>query len=190
MVRTRFCVALHGRLAGSEGSGGFSFSTSRQANRLCTGSRGTHLTCCTPQNPTRPYPLMHQGPLVWRFPLRCLKLLTQVCQREELRKEFKLLFHSHGPYVQGLGAFTGIMTRLLTSKANSGVVASLVCTVNIHWSRAILQRLGDQVLCWSGWKHLMCWNKDTSEFVVSGVGVWLHVTPLLVSMKALFASLF
>ena len=89
--------------------------------------------------------------------------LSQVRQCEELRKEFKLLFHSHGPYVKGLGAFAGVMTRLLTSKANSGVVASLVCMVNIHWSRAILQRSGDRVLCWSSRKHLMHWNKDSSK---------------------------
>ena len=63
---------------------------------------------------------------------------TQVCQCEELQKEFKLLFHSHGSYVKGLGAFVGIMTRLPTLEADSGVAASLMCTVNVHRSRAIL----------------------------------------------------
>ena len=33
-------------------------------------------------------------------------------------------------------------------------------------------------------------TKTPPNFVASGVGAWLHVTPLLVSMKALFASLF
>ena len=72
----------------------------------------------------------------------------------------------------------GIMTRLLTLKANSGVVASLVCMVNIHRSGAILQSSGDQVLCWSDRKHLMCWNKDSSKFCGkwSGCMVVRHIS--------------
>ena len=89
---------------------------------------------------------------------------TQVHQCEELWKEFKLLFHSHGSYVKSLGAFTGIMTRLPTSEANSGVATSPMCTVNIHRSGAILRRLGNQILCQSSRKHLMCRNKDSSKF--------------------------
>ena len=91
--------------------------------------------------------------------------LTQVCQCEELQKEFKLLFHSHGLYVKGLEAFAGVMTRLPTSEANSGVAASPMCTVNIYRSRAILWRSGNRVLHWSNWKHLMCRDKDSSKFV-------------------------
>ena len=102
--------------------------------------------------------------------------LTQVHQCEEIWKEFKLLFHSHGSYVKSLGAFMGVMTRLPTSEANSGVAASPMCMVNIHQSRAILQRSGNQVLHRSSRKHLMCWNKDSSEFCGrwSGVGLWLE----------------
>ena len=33
-------------------------------------------------------------------------------------------------------------------------------------------------------------TKTPPNFVVGGVGAWLHVTPLFVSTKALFASLF
>ena len=89
---------------------------------------------------------------------------TQVCQCEELWKEFKLLFHSHELYVKRLGAFTGVMTRLLTSEANSGGVASPMCMVYIHQSGTILQRSENQVWHQSGQRHLMCWNKDSSEF--------------------------
>ena len=56
------------------------------------------------------------------------------------------------------------MTRLLTLEANSGVVASPMCTVNIHWSRATLRGLGDQILCRSSQKHFTCQNKDSSKF--------------------------
>ena len=69
-IRIGFCGTLHDRFSGSEASGSFSFFTSRQANQLGTGSRGTHLTCCTLQNLTCPSPLMHQGLLVQRFPPR------------------------------------------------------------------------------------------------------------------------
>ena len=56
------------------------------------------------------------------------------------------------------------MTRLLTSEANSGVVASPMCTVNIHQSRATLRRSGNWILCQSSQKHLTCWDKDSSKF--------------------------
>ena len=109
---------------------------------------------------------------------------TQVHQGEELQKEFKLLFHSHGAYVKSLGAFAGIMTRLPTLEANSGVAASPMCTVNIHWSRAILQRLGNRVLCWSSRKHLTCWNKDWLTLACPGLpSLELHH-----SQKSLFNS--
>ena len=90
--------------------------------------------------------------------------LTQVHQHEELWKEFKLLFHGHGLYVKSSGAFMGVMTRLLTLKANSGVVASPICMVNIHQSRATLQGSGNRTLRRSSQKHLMCQNKDSSKF--------------------------
>ena len=119
--------------------------------------------------------------------------LTQVRQCEELQKEFKLLFHSHGSYVKGLGAFVGVMTGLLALEADSGVATSLMCTINVHRSGAILRRSGNRTLHQSSRKHLMCWNKDSSKFCGRWSGcvvVWLHVTPLFVSMKGLFASLF
>ena len=56
------------------------------------------------------------------------------------------------------------MTRLPTSEADSGVAASLMCTVNVHWSGAILRRSGNRTLHWSSRKHLMCWNKYSSKF--------------------------
>ena len=44
------------------------------------------------------------------------------------------------------------------------MAAPPMCTVNVHQSEAILQRLGDRVLHWSSQKHLMCQNKDSSKF--------------------------
>ena len=42
----------------------------------------------------------------------CSETSSHVCQCKELQKEFKLLFHTHQPYVEGLGAFAGVMTWL------------------------------------------------------------------------------
>ena len=75
-----FSVTLTGDSAWREGGGGFSFFTSRQANWLCTGSKGTHFTCCVSQNPTfLPLPehhtlLLHHhsplGVLHWHLPVQ------------------------------------------------------------------------------------------------------------------------
>ena len=91
-------------------------------------------------------------------------LFIQVCQCEELWKEFKLLFHCHGLSIKGLWAFMSVMAWLSASEANCGMATSSMSAVNIHQSRADLWRSGDQVPHWGSQKHLMCQNKDSSKF--------------------------